>query len=58
MQKGYDDLEQRARQEAEEPLGRFGEPEVVAAAVGWPCSHAASFVTGVAFPVDGGFIAT
>jgi NAD(P)-dependent dehydrogenase (short-subunit alcohol dehydrogenase family) len=38
------------------PLGRFAEPEEIAEAVLWLCSDAASFVTGVAFPVDGGVV--
>ena len=38
-----------------EPMGRMGNPEEVAEAVVWLCSDAASFVTGVAMPVDGGF---
>ena len=38
-------------------MGRFGTPEEVAAAVVWLCSDAASFVTGVALPVDGGLVA-
>jgi NAD(P)-dependent dehydrogenase (short-subunit alcohol dehydrogenase family) len=42
---------------AAEPVGRFGTPEEVAAAVVWLCSDAASFVTGLAMPVDGGFVA-
>jgi NAD(P)-dependent dehydrogenase (short-subunit alcohol dehydrogenase family) len=42
---------------AGEPVGRFGTPEEVAEAVLWLCSDAASFVTGVAFPVDGGWVA-
>jgi NAD(P)-dependent dehydrogenase (short-subunit alcohol dehydrogenase family) len=42
---------------AAEPIGRFGSPEEVAAAVVWLCSDAASFVTGVALPVDGGWVA-
>lgn len=41
-----------------EPIGRFGQPAEVAAAVVWLCSNAASFVTGVALPVDGGWVAT
>jgi len=41
-----------------EPLGRFGEPAEVAEAVIWLCSDAASFVTGHALAVDGGWIAS
>ena len=40
-----------------EPVGRMGEPAEIGAAVAWLCSDAASFVTGVALPVDGGFVA-
>jgi len=42
---------------AMEPVGRMGRPEEVAEAVVWLCSDAASFVTGIAMPVDGGFVA-
>jgi NAD(P)-dependent dehydrogenase (short-subunit alcohol dehydrogenase family) len=42
---------------ATEPVGRLGEPEEVAAVVVWLCTDAASFVTGINQPVDGGFIA-
>ncbi|MGZ8557440.1 MAG: SDR family oxidoreductase [Chitinophagaceae bacterium] len=40
-----------------EPVGRMGNPEEVAEAVVWLCSDAASFITGHAMPVDGGWIA-
>ena len=40
-----------------EPIGRMGKTEEVAAATVWLCSDAASFVTGIALPVDGGLMA-
>ncbi|WP_435348852.1 SDR family oxidoreductase [Haloarchaeobius sp. HRN-SO-5] len=40
-----------------QPLGRMGTPEEVANAVVWLSSDEASFVTGNAYPVDGGFMA-
>jgi len=39
------------------PVGRMGQPEEIAEAVVWMCSDAASFVTGHAMTVDGGYVA-
>jgi NAD(P)-dependent dehydrogenase (short-subunit alcohol dehydrogenase family) len=46
--------EGRDRVIAQEPIGRMGKPEEIAAAVVWLCSDAASFVTGHAMVADGG----
>jgi NAD(P)-dependent dehydrogenase (short-subunit alcohol dehydrogenase family) len=37
------------------PAGRFGSPHEIAAAVLWLCGDSASFVTGQAIAVDGGY---
>ena len=39
---------------AQEPVGRMGTPEEIAAAVTWLCSDVAAFVIGHAMVIDGG----
>jgi len=46
--------EGRERVIAQEPIGRMGKPEEIAATVVWLCLEAASFVLGHAMVVDGG----
>jgi len=46
--------EGRAKVVAEEPVGRMGKPEEIAAAVVWLCSDAAAFMIGHALVIDGG----
>jgi len=38
------------------PVGRIGQPQEIAEAIVWLCSDAASFVTGHALAVDGGYV--
>jgi NAD(P)-dependent dehydrogenase (short-subunit alcohol dehydrogenase family) len=40
----------------DQPIGRLGQPEEIAASVLWLCSPAARFVVGAALAVDGGFL--
>ncbi len=42
---------------ANQPIARLGGADEMAAAVLWLCSPGASFVVGVALPVDGGYTA-
>jgi NAD(P)-dependent dehydrogenase (short-subunit alcohol dehydrogenase family) len=52
---GVDDLVEAFT--ANVPLGRSGRPEEIAAAALFLASDEASFITGVALPVDGGYLA-
>jgi len=52
-----DDEEARQGIVANEPVGRLGAPEEIANAVLWLCGDGASFITGQAIAVDGGWTA-
>lgn len=47
----------RSEAETNQPINRLGTADEMAAAVLWLCSPGASFVIGVALPVDGGYTA-
>ncbi len=54
LEKHMSDPEEEARIASMNPLNRIASPIEIAEAVVWLCSDRASFVTGIAMPVDGG----
>jgi NAD(P)-dependent dehydrogenase (short-subunit alcohol dehydrogenase family) len=50
------DEQTRQRMTVGIPMGRLADPHEIAEAILWLCSDAASFVTGVTLPVDGGYV--
>lgn len=58
LQKNYPGREQEMFQKLAhaQPIGRMGEPEEVASLALFLCSDEASFITGVDYPLDGGFV--
>lgn len=57
MQQVEDPAAELATLNSLHPMGRIARPDEIADAVLWISSDAASFVTGVALPVDGGYTA-
>lgn len=55
--RGADAETARAASQARHAMHRFGKPDEIAAAAVFLASDASSFVTGVALPVDGGWLA-
>jgi NAD(P)-dependent dehydrogenase (short-subunit alcohol dehydrogenase family) len=49
--------EMREQLVASHPLGRIAEPEEVADSIVWLATNKSSYVTGIALPVDGGYLA-
>ena len=58
LQKNYPGRETEMFQKLSQsqPIGRMGEPEEVASLALFLCSDEASFITGVDYPLDGGFV--
>jgi len=57
LQRNYPGKEKEmfAKLSAAQPIGRMGEPHEVAALALFLCSDEAAFITGVDYPIDGGF---
>jgi 2-keto-3-deoxy-L-fuconate dehydrogenase len=57
LRRNYPDKQEEmfAKLAAAQPIGRMGEPHEVAALALFLCSDEAAFITGVDYPIDGGF---
>ncbi len=57
LQKNYPGREQEMFEKLakSQPIGRMAEPEEVASLALFLCSDEAAFITGVDYPIDGGF---
>ena len=53
----WDDPDRLENTTARHPIGRLGQPEEIANAILFLVSEEASFITGIALPVDGGYTA-
>ena len=51
------DAEREAALSARTPVGRLAQPDEIASSAVWLCSDAASYITGHALAIDGGYIA-
>jgi NAD(P)-dependent dehydrogenase (short-subunit alcohol dehydrogenase family) len=58
VRKNYPGKEQEVleRLSQAQPIGRMAKPEEVASLALFLCSHEAAFITGVDYPIDGGFV--
>jgi NAD(P)-dependent dehydrogenase (short-subunit alcohol dehydrogenase family) len=58
LKKNYPGREQEMYEKlaGTQPIGRMGEPDEIASLALFLCSDAASFITGVDYPIDGGFL--
>ena len=50
------EVEEMAKLAKAQPIGRMGTPEEIAVLALYLCSDEASFVTGMDYPIDGGFL--